>query len=97
MICRRRVIDVFSIFIRYAPNSLNLFYAFDGNKNVSDVFYRMTSNGIGAHYDYAPFGATTRTHRDASATTPLRSDASSPAPPSKNKADGAACVSARSL
>ena len=39
-----------------APNSLNLFYAFDGNKNVSDVFYRMTSNGIGAHYDYAPFG-----------------------------------------
>ena len=52
---------------RYAPNSLNLFYAFDGNKNVSDVFYRMTSNGIGAHYDYAPFGATTRTHRDSSA------------------------------
>ena len=68
MICRRRVIDVFSIFIRYAPNSLNLFYAFDGNKNVSDVFYRMTSNGIGAHYDYAPFGATTRTHRDSSAS-----------------------------
>ena len=53
---------------RYAPNSLNLFYAFDGNKNVSDVFYRMTSNGIGAHYDYAPFGATTRTHRDSSAS-----------------------------
>ena len=52
---------------RYAPNSLNLFYAFDGNKNVSDVFYRMTSNGIGAHYDYAPFGTTTRTHRDSSA------------------------------
>ncbi len=53
---------------RYAPNSLNLFYAFDGNKNVSDVFYRMTSNGIGAHYDYAPFGNTTRTHRDSSAS-----------------------------
>jgi hypothetical protein len=31
-----------------APNSLNLFYAFDGSKNVSDVFYRMNSNGIGA-------------------------------------------------
>ena len=46
---------------RYAPNSLNLFYAFDGNKNVSDVFYRMNSNGIGAHYDYALFGAMTRT------------------------------------
>ena len=43
---------------RYTPNSLNLFYDFDGNKNVSDVFYRLTSNGIGAHYDYAPFGAT---------------------------------------
>ena len=53
---------------RYAPNSLNLFYAFDGNKNVSDVFYRMNSNGIGAHYDYAPFGGTTRTHRDSSAS-----------------------------
>ncbi|MBQ8445587.1 MAG: RHS repeat-associated core domain-containing protein, partial [Opitutales bacterium] len=53
---------------RYAPNSLNLFYAFDGNKNVSDVFYRLTSNGIGAHYDYAPFGATTRTHRDSTAS-----------------------------
>ena len=53
---------------RYAPNSLNLFYAFDGNKNVSDVFYRMTSNGIGAHYDYAPFGGTTRTHSDSSAS-----------------------------
>ncbi len=53
---------------RYAPNSLNLFYTFDGNKNVSDVFYRMTSNGIGAHYDYAPFGATTRTHSDSSAS-----------------------------
>ena len=46
---------------RYAPNSLNLFYAFDGNKNVSDVFYKLTSNGIGAHYDYALFGAMTRT------------------------------------
>ena len=53
---------------RYAPNSLNLFYAFDGNKNVSDVFYRMNSNGIGAHYDYAPFGGTTRTHSDSSAS-----------------------------
>ena len=53
---------------RYAPNSLNLFYTFDGNKNVSDVFYRMTSNGIGAHYDYAPFGGTIRTHRDSSAS-----------------------------
>ena len=56
------------LIFRYAPNNLNLFYAFDGNKNVSDVFYRMTSNGIGAHYDYAPFGATSRTHSDSSAS-----------------------------
>ncbi|MBR5621700.1 MAG: hypothetical protein IKW49_00765 [Opitutales bacterium] len=47
---------------------MNLFYAFDGNKNVSDVFYRMNANGIGAHYDYAPFGATTRMHSDSSAS-----------------------------
>ena len=53
---------------RYAPNSLNLFYAFDGNKNVSDVFYRMNSNGIGARYDYVPFGATARTHSASSAS-----------------------------
>ena len=58
---------------RYAPNSLNLFYAFEGNKNVSDVFYRLTANGIGAHYDYAPFGATTRTHRDSSASFDIAS------------------------
>ena len=53
---------------RYAPNSLNLFYAFDGNKNVSDVFYKLTSNGIGAHYDYAPFGTIVRTDSDSSAS-----------------------------
>ncbi len=37
----------------------------DGNKNVSDVFFFALGNGIGAHYEYAPFGAITRT---ASAT-----------------------------
>ena len=40
--------------------SLNLFYMHDGNKNVSDVVYRLTSNGVAAHYDYAPFGTVTR-------------------------------------
>ena len=40
----------------------------DITKNVSDVFYRLNSNGIGAHYDYAPFGAVTRTHSDSSAS-----------------------------
>ena len=44
---------------------LNLFYSHDGNKNVSEVFYHAPQNGIAAHYDYAPFGAVTRT---ASAT-----------------------------
>ena len=40
---------------------LNLFYSHDGNKNVSEVFYHVPQNGIAAHYDYAPFGAVTRT------------------------------------
>ena len=42
---------------------LNLFYTHDGNKNVSEVFYHAPQNGIAAHYDYAPFGAVTRTSR----------------------------------
>ena len=42
---------------------LNLFYTHDGNKNVSEVFYHALQNGIAAHYDYAPFGAVTRTSR----------------------------------
>ena len=46
---------------RHAEKSLMLFYAFDGNKNVSDLFFLALQNGIGAHYEYAPFGAVTRT------------------------------------
>ncbi len=42
------------LLFRYTANILNLFYVFDGNKNASAVFYRMNSNGIGAHYDYSP-------------------------------------------
>ncbi len=42
---------------------LNLFYTHDGNKNVSEVFYHALQDGIAAHYDYAPFGAVTRTSR----------------------------------
>ena len=45
------------------------YYTHDGNKNVSEVIYHTLSNGIAAHYDYAPFGAITRT---ASATTQFR-------------------------
>lgn len=36
------------------------FYTCDGNKNVSELVHFETRNGIAAHYDYAPFGAVTR-------------------------------------
>ena len=50
--------------VMHAKNwGLNLFYTHDGNKNVSEVFYHALQNGIAAHYDYAPFGAVTRTSR----------------------------------
>ena len=65
-------------------------YGYDLTKNICEVFG--PAGCIRMAYAYAPFGAVT-----ASATTRPRSVASSPAPPSKNKADGAACVSARSL
>ena len=58
---------------------LNLFYSHDGNKNVSEVFYHAPQNGIAAHYDYAPFGAVTRTssatrvtNRDLISENPFR-------------------------
>ena len=58
---------------------LNLFYSHDGNKNVSEVFYHAPQNGIAAHYDYAPFGAVTRTssatrvtNRDLLSENPFR-------------------------
>ena len=58
---------------------LNLFYSHDGNKNVSEVFYHAPQNGIAAHYDYAPFGAITRTssatrvtNRDILSENPFR-------------------------
>ena len=50
--------------VMHAKNwDLNLFYTHDGNKNVSEVFYHALQNGIAAHYDYAPFGAVSRTSR----------------------------------
>ena len=51
--------------------SLNLFYMHDGNKNVSDVVYRLTSNGVAAHYDYAPFGTVTRSVSNAVPTADI--------------------------
>ena len=45
----------------YISKGLYFFYTVDGNKNVSDVFFFALGNGIDAHYEYAPFGAITRT------------------------------------
>ena len=56
---------------RHAEKSLMLFYAFDGNKNVSDVFFLALQNGIGAHYEYTPFGAVTRTAKATSSKVDL--------------------------
>lgn len=51
-----------------------LFYAHDGNKNVSEVFYYALGNGIAAHYDYAPFGAVTRTAKATSVARDILSE-----------------------
>ena len=56
---------------RHAEKGLMLFYAFDGNKNVSDLFFLALQNGIGAHYEYAPFGAITRTSKATSSKVDL--------------------------
>ena len=56
---------------RHAEKSLMLFYAFDGNKNVSDLFFFALQNGIGAHYEYAPFGAIVRTSKATSSKVDL--------------------------
>jgi len=42
----------------------NLFYFHDGNKNISDLCFYSTENGVPAHYDYAPFGAIYRTAKN---------------------------------
>ena len=39
-----------------ANGSYRLFYTHDGNKNVSEVVHYTPSNGIAAHYEYAPYG-----------------------------------------
>ena len=68
-----------SLVMRAKNWGLNLFYTHDGNKNVSEVFYHALQNGIAAHYDYAPFGAVTRTfnatrvtNRDLLSENPLQ-------------------------
>jgi len=42
----------------------NLFYFHDGNKNISDMCFYSTANGVPAHYDYAPYGAIYRTAKN---------------------------------
>ena len=49
------------LFMVANPGNYKLFYTFDGNKNVSELVHFESRNGIAAHYDYAPFGAVTRT------------------------------------
>ena len=46
----------------------NLFYTYDGNKNVSELVFFQQENGIAAHYEYAPFGAVTATSRSTPVT-----------------------------
>ena len=46
----------------------NLFYTHDGNKNVSELVFFQQSNGIAAHYEYAPFGAVAATSRSTPVT-----------------------------
>ena len=48
------------LFMLANPGNYKLFYTFDGNKNVSELVHFESRNGIAAHYDYAPFGAVTR-------------------------------------
>ena len=55
----------------FVTRGLNLFYAHDGNKNVSDVFFLALQNGIAAHYEYAPFGAITYTSKNTPFTIDL--------------------------
>ena len=55
----------------FLKRGLNLFYAHDGNKNVSDVFFLATQNGIAAHYEYAPFGGITYTSKNTPYTIDL--------------------------
>ena len=46
----------------------SMFYTHDGNKNVSELVFFQQSNGIAAHYEYAPFGAVTAASRNTHVT-----------------------------
>ncbi len=51
------------------PGGHAFFCTHDGNKNVSEVFFFQQAYGIGAHYEYAPFGAVTAATRNTSVTS----------------------------
>ena len=56
----------------FLPASGEIAYYFhDGNKNVADLIYHTRSNGLAAHYDYAPFGAITHTSSSTTQTRPI--------------------------
>ena len=50
----------------------SLFYTHEGNKNVSELVFSQQTNGIAAHYEYAPFGAITVTAYDFCESNPYR-------------------------
>ncbi|MCR5183081.1 MAG: hypothetical protein K6B46_00060 [Opitutales bacterium] len=55
----------------FVKRGLNLFYAHDGNKNASDVFFLALQNGVAAHYEYSPFGEITYTSKNTPYTIDL--------------------------
>ena len=56
------------LFMLSNPGNYKFFYTFDGNKNVSELVHFESRNGIAAHYDYAPFGAITRSTNTSAIT-----------------------------
>ena len=54
----------------WTKNDISSYYAFDGNKNVSEVL--AADGSLSAHYEYAPFGALTVSRGESAATNPWR-------------------------
>ena len=54
----------------WTKNDISSYYAFDGNKNVSEVL--AADGSLAAHYEYAPFGALTVSRGASAATNPFR-------------------------
>ena len=54
----------------WTKNDISSYYAFDGNKNVSEVL--AADGSLSAHYEYAPFGALTVSRGEDAAANPWR-------------------------